>query len=453
MSEFTLPDVGEGLTEAEIVTWRVAVGDTVAINDVLVDIETAKSVVELPSPFEGVVEAIMVSEGQTVEVGTPIISIGEAASAAADRAHAAAEASPSEVDETDSGQGEASGADDGSGAVLVGYGPRATGAPQRRRRRRRADETADTSATTEPTAEIPKGPVLAKPPVRKLAKDLGVDLRDVPASGTTISRADVENFATGGTGNDARSGTGDAAASPSHAAETSTDGDTAVPVRGVRKQMASAMVESAFKAPHVTEWITVDVSESMQLLDRLSCDRRFADVKVTPLTLVARAACLSVRRTPEINASWDGEHVILHGTVNLGLAAATERGLIVPNIPGADSLSFTELAATIGELTETARQGRTQPEQMSGGTFTITNVGVFGVDGGTPIINPGESAILAVGAVNRRPWVNESDEIVPRWVTTLALSFDHRIVDGEQGSRFLTDVGDILRQPSLALTF
>lgn len=445
MSEFKLPDVGEGLTEAEIVSWRVAVGDTVAVNDVIVDIETAKSVVELPSPFEGTVQAILVDEGQTVHVGSPIIAIGDgAAPATQDTADAPAQ-------QEDAGERQ---------SVLVGYGPRATGTPQRRKRRSAA--TRPTVATAAAAAEASQKPArsqtapeppaaeqdrrrlpaLAKPPVRKLAKDLDIDLHDVPADGSVITREDVERFAGHRNGAASRS-------APQHM----SDRDSTVPVKGVRKQMASAMVESAFTAPHATEWMTVDVSESVSLIERLSSDKRFTDVKITPLTLAARAACLAVRRTPETNAQWDDDQIILRADVNLGIAAATPRGLLVPNIRAADQLGLAELAGAIGELTETARQGKTQPEDMAGGTFTITNVGVFGVDGGTPIINPGESAILALGAVNRRPWVDDDDQIVPRWVTTLAVSFDHRIVDGEQGSRFLADVAAILREPSLALSF
>src|SRR5690625_535270 len=445
MSAFQLPAVGEGVTEAEIVRWRVAVGDTVAVNDVIVDIETATSVVELPSPFEGTVEALLVAEGQTVQVGTPIISIGDG-SPAVPAASAEGDAEAAATSDEGSRQ-----------AVLVGYGPRDTGTPQRRRRRRTAVPPANTGANghaaetvTEPAAPpqdvaAERAPALAKPPVRKRAKDLGIDLHDVPATGSIITREDVERFA---------ESRGDAAAQPAQAAAAPAGGrDTSVPVKGVRKHMAAAMVESAFTAPHATEWMTVDVSESVALIQRLGNDKRFADVKITPLTLAARAVCLAIRRTPEVNAQWDDEQVILRGDINLGIAAATPRGLLVPNIAGADQMGLAELAGALGDLTETARQGRTQPEQMSGGTFTITNVGVFGVDGGAPIINPGESAILALGAVHRRPWVDDDDQIVPRCVTALAVSFDHRVVDGEQGSRFLSDVASILRERSLALAF
>jgi pyruvate dehydrogenase E2 component (dihydrolipoamide acetyltransferase) len=296
--------------------------------------------------------------------------------------------------------------------------------------------------------------VLAKPPVRKLAKDLGVDLRQVPPTGPngTVSRADVEAFA------------GAPAAAPSSAAPAvvSAPGEreTRVPVRGLRRSTAAAVTKSAFTAPHVSEWVTVDVSASMELLERLRARREVADLKVSPLVLVAKACCLAIRRTPEINAVWSAsasgsdDEIVLRNYVNLGIAAATSRGLLVPHVKDADRMSLPDLARSISELVKTAREGKTPPSDLQGTTFTITNVGVFGVDGGTPILNPGETGILAVGAVSRRPWVVEVDgeeQIVPRWVTTLSLSFDHRVVDGEQGSRFLTDVAGILSDPGLAM--
>ena len=231
------------------------------------------------------------------------------------------------------------------------------------------------------------------------------------------------------------------------------------PIKGVRKMMGQAMVQSAFSLPHVTEWVTVDVTPTMELVARLKKHREFKDVKVSPLLVLARAAMLAMRRTPEINSWWDeaAQEVVFKRYVNLGIAAATPRGLVVPNVKDADSLSLVELAGALGELTAVAREGKTQPADMAGGTFTITNVGPFGVDAGTPIINPGESAILCFGATKRQPWVvtdsagQESIEI--RDVCTLALSFDHRHVDGEKGSRFLADVAGIMADPGTALLF
>jgi len=228
--------------------------------------------------------------------------------------------------------------------------------------------------------------------------------------------------------------------------------ETRVPVKGVRRATAQAMVASAFTAPHVTEFVTVDVTRTMKLVQRLRADREFEGVKVSPLLLVAKAMLLAVRRNPEINAAWDeqAQEIVVKHYVNLGIAAATPRGLMVPNIKDAQDRSLRQLADDLAALTATARAGRTSPADMSGGTISITNVGVFGVDTGTPILNPGEAAILAFGAVRPTPWVHRG-KVVPRQVTTLALSFDHRLVDGDLGSRFLADVAAVLERPERAL--
>ncbi|MEJ7832381.1 MAG: dihydrolipoamide acetyltransferase family protein [Nocardioides sp.] len=485
MAEYLLPDVGEGLTEAEIVSWKVKVGDVIAINDIVVEIETAKSLVELPSPYAGEITALLVAEGETVAVGTPIIAVGEpgavpAADLVIDLSNPAA-----------SGGGE--------GESLVGRN-KADRGPLRRPRKGSASPSTEaaaatqmqvqgafapggaqsqavveadepavpaTSARPEPRADpetpafVPAaatGPasevepvetrVLAKPPVRRLAKDLGVDLATLIATGPngTVTRADVEAATVV-----------EVRGALATSLET-TARETREPIKGVRKMMAGAMVSSAFTAPHVTEWITVDVTRTMEFVDRLKQRREFRDVKVSPLLVAARAVMLAMRRTPEINSFWDepaGEVVLKH-YVNLGIAAATPRGLVVPNVKDADDLSLLDLAGALNQLTATAREGRTQPAEMSGGTFTITNVGVFGVDAGTPIINPGESAILCFGAIRKQPWVVSSggvDELAIRQLTTLALSFDHRHIDGEKGSRFLADVAGILEDPASALLF
>ena len=434
LKQFKMPDVGEGLTEADILRWDVKPGDTVKVNQTLVEVETAKAAVELPSPYAGVVTELHAAEGDTVDVGTPIITIDVAASAPAAAAAAqppAAETAAAEPEERQS--------------VLVGYGPRGA---TRRRARKAAPDTpsahpAFNVAPTQPPADAPetRHRVLAKPPVRQLAKSLGVDLATVQPTGPngTVSRADVEQ----------------AAAAPTPARAVAPAGrETRVPVKGVRKHTAAAMVASAFTAPHVTEFITVDVTATMELRDRTATRPDFRDVKVSPLVFVAKAVVLAARRTPEINASWDedaGEIVLKH-YVNLGIAAATARGLVVPNVKDADQLSLRELALAIAELTETAREGKTSPADLAGGTITITNVGVFGIDTGTPILNPGEAGIVAFGAVRKMPWVVD-DEIVPRWVTQLAVSFDHRMVDGQQGSQFLADVAAVLHDPASALLF
>lgn len=420
-SQFHLPDVGEGLTEAEIVTWHVAPGDTVSVNQVLVEIETAKSLVELPSPYAGVVQALEAEAGETVAVGSPIISILEEGSAR-----------PS--DEPAPRPEVAAATEDEEPALLVGYGAKET----TRRRRRPA---AHVSETTVPTTTTTSARARAKPPVRHLAKTLGVDLRSLTPSGPDgiVTRADVLGAAP----------SDDLAAPETHHAD-----EVRIPIKGVRKHTAAAMVRSAFTAPHVTEFVTVDVTPMMDLKDRVSRRRDFVGVKLSPLTFVAAAYLKALSLTPEANSRWDedAQEIVQMRRVNLGIAAATPRGLIVPNIKDAQDLSVRQLALAIADLASTAREGRTTPAAQAGGTTTVTNVGVFGVDTGTPILNPGESAILAVGAIRRMPWVVGSgadERIEPRWVTQLALSFDHRVVDGQQGSTVLADTAAMLNDPAL----
>ena len=227
-----------------------------------------------------------------------------------------------------------------------------------------------------------------------------------------------------------------------------------IPIKGVRKMTAQAMVSSAFTAPHVTEFITVDVTRMMKLVDRLRADREFRDVKVSPLLVVAKALIIASRRHPGINATWDeaAQEIVVKNYVNLGIAAATPRGLMVPNIKDADQMSLLQLADAMANLISTAREGKTQPAEMAGGSITITNVGVFGVDTGTPILNSGEAAILCFGTIRQMPWVVKG-KIKPRWVTQLGLSFDHRLVNGDLGSRFLADIAAILHDPSQALVW
>ena len=464
LKQFKLPDAGEGLTEADILKWNVQVGDTVVVNQIIVEIETAKAAVELPSPYAGVVRELLVVEGETVDVGRPIITIdvdpSGAAPAAADVAAPASDAgSPSS--DVGSPSEDLVPAIPGRQPVLVGYGPKAEAAATRRRRKTDSNgvEPGVNGAFAVPPAPPEPAPVhvaapdltpaalahvLAKPPVRKLAKSLGVDLHGLAATGPngTISRADVEGAA------------GSTAIAPTFAASAAAPmgRETRIPIKGVRKHTAAAMVGSAFTAPHVTEFLTIDISETMALRDRIAERREFRDVKVSPLLFVARAVILAAKRTPEINSVWDeaaGEIVLKH-YVNLGIAAATGRGLVVPNIKDADGLGLLELAQSINALTDTARAGKTSPSDMSHGTLTITSVGVFGIDSGTPIINPGESAIVCFGAIRRMPWVVD-EQVLPRWVTQLSVSFDHRLIDGAQGSQFLADVGAVLTDPGLAL--
>jgi pyruvate dehydrogenase E2 component (dihydrolipoamide acetyltransferase) len=431
---FVLPDVGEGLTEAEIVQWRVAPGDTVAVNDVIVEIETAKSLVELPSPYAGTVGELLAVEGATVEVGAPIITIGSADAAPP------APAQPTTVPEpTDPG-----------GAVLVGYG---TGGAVSSRRRKPAERPVKASVG-----------VVAKPPIRKLARDLGVDLSAVTPSGPAgeVTRDDVvkhaeqasvfRNIETPEWGA-VREETIPVPA-PAPAAPVDDAREESIPVRGVRKATANAMTSSAYSAPHVSVWVDVDASRTMELVKRLKASPDFADVKISPLLIMARAVMWALRRTPMINAAWvdteDGAQIRVRHYVNLGIAAATPRGLLVPNIKDAQAMNTRELAKALENLTLTAREGKTSPADQTGGTFTITNIGVFGVDAGTPIINPGEAGIIALGAIRQKPWVVDG-EVRPRWVTTVSGSFDHRVVDGDGISRFIADVASVLEEPALLL--
>lgn len=466
MPEYKLPDVGEGLTEAEIVSWKVKVGDVVKVNDVVVEIETAKSIVELPSPYAGPVTAILVAEGETVPVGTPIIAIGETSPTNG-------QGSPDEPAGLAARTGKVGGPIDTNvppegQPTLVGYGPKES--VLKRRPRRFATPEIATRAQAQasfipgaasPLAEAEQVAerdvrVLAKPPVRRLAKDLGVDLATVVGSGPegVVTRQDVE--AAAGSAGQERPGLDTASPRGSAYATGLPTGEREVrePIKGVRKMMAAAMVESAFTAPHVTEWVTVDATATVELVERLRKRPELREVKVSPLLVAARASILAIRRSPLINSTWDeaaGE-VVVKSYVNLGIAAATPRGLVVPNVKDAQALDLAELARGLEELTATAKAGRTQPADTAGGTFTITNVGVFGVDGGTPIINPGESAILCMGAIKPQPWV-VGDAVVPRQVMTLSLSFDHRHIDGATGSRFLADVAGMIHDPATSMLF
>jgi 2-oxoisovalerate dehydrogenase E2 component (dihydrolipoyl transacylase) len=497
--EFRLPDVGEGLTEADIVAWHVQPGDTVVINQIIVDIETAKAVVELPSPYAGTVSALLVDEGQTVDVGIPIIAIDVPGAADAEPTppgHAAPEGAQQEREKAPEAKDTPT-APPARQPVLVGYGVK-PGSTSRRPRKKpptrpgsypatpSAPPLGGSSAGGAPSGGPPPGamafpsgiklppgipappgvPVqgqpgqsrsraLAKPPVRRLARDLGVDLGGLAGSGPegSVTRDDVERAAS-----EARTRSGEPkevigteshfAADLSQRLTPAPAAEERIPVRGVRKHTAAAMVASAFTAPHVTEFLQVDVTETMAALRRARELPEFAGVKVSPLLFVAKALLVAARRHPMINSSWDeaAQEIVIKRPVNLGIAVAAERGLLVPNVKGADGLPLAQLAQALDELAATARAGKTTPADLAGGTITITNVGVFGVDAGTPILMPGEAAILAFGQVRDLPWV-VAGELAVRKVTTLSLSFDHRIVDGELGSAVLRDVGSMLEDP------
>lgn len=491
---FNLPDVGEGLTEAEILSWKVSPGDTVDINDVLVEIETAKSVVELPSPYAGTVEQVLVAEGETVDVGTPIIAIsGGEDSPADDTAQAARERVAYTSPEPSEG-----------GTALVGSGPKAD--PVKRRARKRpapagqaparpaapvepapapsaqpASQTADQAripllsnlseragklleegmealrphlpgAVQAQRSEgaVPRRQTLAKPPVRKAAQDMGIDLAKVTPTGDQgqVTKRDLLNYA-------------------AHLALEETEAPTTpdsfwipagkggdrierIKVRGVRKATAKAMVTSAFSAPHVSIFVDVDATRTMEFVKRLKTSPQFEGIKVTPLLILAKAVIWATARNPQVNSTWTDTEIQIKHFMNLGIAAATPRGLMVPNIKDAQDMNLRELAIALNELTARAREGLTQPAEMANGTMTITNIGSLGIDTGTPIINPGESAILAFGTIKQKPWVVDG-EVIPRWITTLGGSFDHRVVDGDLSARFLADVASILEEPALLL--
>lgn len=452
-AEFRLPDLGEGLTEAEVVQWLVAPGDAVTLNQTLAEVETAKAVVELPSPYEGTVATLHAEAGQTVAVGAPLIDFDvEGADEPAPQDDAGEKAQPN----------------------LVGYGaaPTSAGRPARRARRasaasavsdtavlEAAPHDATPAASTDTVIERPR----STPPVRAHAKRLGIDLVLVAAEvgDRLITRNDVDAYAERvGAVSAAVSapalGEPTAPATPAALFSAAQEGEreTRIPIRGVRKHTAAAMVQSAFTAPHVTVFHTVDVTATMDLLASLREDRSLGEHRIGPLAVIAKAVCLALGRTPGLNSRWDeaaGE-IVQHNFVDLGIAAATERGLIVPNIRDADQLSLTGLAGALKALAETARSGKTSPAELAGGTFSISNIGVFGVDAGTPILPPGQSGILAVGAVRRQPWEYRG-EIALRQMMTLSLSFDHRLVDGAEGARFLKDVADVLQEPGRAMLF
>ncbi|MFF2850120.1 dihydrolipoamide acetyltransferase family protein [Streptomyces sp. NPDC058001] len=460
--EFKMPDVGEGLTEAEILKWFVQPGDTVTDGQVVCEVETAKAAVELPIPYDGVVRELRFAEGTTVDVGQVIIAVdvsGGDAGGAGPAAPEAAAPAPSEP---------APQAPAARTPVLVGYGVAESSTKRRARKPVPAPEAPAAATRTQAPAPAPAptpapvpAPVaqpvvangsrpLAKPPVRKLAKDLGVDLATVTPTGPDgiVTREDVHAAA-------APQAPAVPVAAPVAEAPVPVVAagarETRIPVKGVRRATAQAMVGSAFTAPHVTEFVTVDVTRTMKLVDELKRDPDtygMTGLRVNPLLLIARALLVAIKRNPDVNAAWDeaNQEIVLKHYVNLGIAAATPRGLLVPNIKDAHDKSLPELSRSLSELVSTAREGKTSPAAMQGGTVTITNVGVFGVDTGTPILNPGESAILAVGTIKLQPWVHKG-KVKPRQVTTLALSFDHRLIDGELGSKFLADVAAVLEQP------
>jgi 2-oxoisovalerate dehydrogenase E2 component (dihydrolipoyl transacylase) len=417
--EFKLPDLGEGLTEGEVVRWLVKEGDAVALNQPIVEVETAKAVVEIPAPYAGTVVKLHAGEGDTLDVGAPLLSVDTGGGAGP----GPAEAEPSATPEPE------------RQATLVGPGER------QQVRRRRA--TRPGGGATGPAPTGPPQRPKATPPVRKYAKDHGVDLAMLAGTGKDgrVTHEDVDRALE------------PAVAEPAAAAVARPPRDRAeerIPVRGTRRQIAAAMVASAFSIPHVTEFLTVDVTSLMALRGRLRTLPAAADLKVTPLAVVAKALCVALRQFPLMNSSWDEDagEIVVKGYVNLGIATDTPTGLLVPNIKDADTLGILDLSRELARLTGLARERRAAPADLTGGTVTITNVGGFGVETGTPIINKPECAIVATGLIAPRPWVVDG-QLAVRELMTTSVSFDHRIVDGAYAAQFLAHLRDLLEDPAL----
>jgi 2-oxoisovalerate dehydrogenase E2 component (dihydrolipoyl transacylase) len=421
--QMRLPDLGEGLTEATIVRWLVEEGDTVAVDQVVAEVETAKATVDLPAPFAGVVAARHADEGEEVAVGATVLTLRASDGADADGAHASVAQDTAAADGVPSD--EVSQADEDEGRkLLVGLGP---AAPRRRRRR--------AQSTQHQTSARPARP-RAKPPVRKLAKDLGVDLAAVTGTGPDgrITRDDVHA----------------AAAGPSRAPDHAVDGTQRIPVTGVRARIADHLSVAWREIPAAACWVECDASRLMTLRDELAAAH--PDVKLTPLALVLRCCVVALRDVPQLNASFDveGRQIVRHDAIHLGVAVQTERGLVVPVLRDAGARSVLDLATAVQAVATQARDNTLTPAQMVGGTFTVSNFGAFGVDGGTPIINHPQAAILGVGRITPRPWV-VGDRVEVRQVVQLSLTFDHRVCDGAEAGGFLRRLADLVERPTLLL--
>ncbi|WP_433522927.1 dihydrolipoamide acetyltransferase family protein [Nocardia pseudovaccinii] len=428
--EFRLPDLGEGLADAELVSWSVGVGDTVQLNQTIADVETAKAVVSLPSPFSGTVIELLARPGETVAVGAPLIRVRNDLAVAQEGAN-------------------------GRTSVLVGYGP--DDETVSRRRSRVAEPTAPQEGSAAEPVESGMARAAATPGARKLAKELGIDLWYVAGSGPdgAVTVEDVRGAVPVSQPRAAPTRADGPAAPPTPSVTDPNAGiirpatrEERTPISGIRKRTAAAMVASARTIPQASTFVTIDFTASMELLDHLRTTKSFEGLTLTPLALVTKSVLAALAEYPGINAFWDeaNQQIVTKHYVNLGIAVATERGLLVPNLKEAQALSLRDLCREIGWLAETARSGSATPTDLRGGTFTITNVGVFGVDAGVPLVNPGEAAILCLGSIRKRPWVFR-DELAIRWVTTIGISFDHRMVDGELAARFLATVAGLLEDP------
>ena len=472
MSEeiFLLPDVGEGLTEAEIVTWKVKVGDVVILNQPLVDIETAKATVELPSPYAGTVVALHGAVGDVLEVHKPLITFevgGTGGGAATPEAPSAPAPAADVSDKTEGSVGE------GREAVLIGYGVANEDAIVTRKHRRQsgppstpaAAPAALTPAVVTASAPVATPPVALRctPPVRLYAKQHGVDIESLTGTGRDglITRDDVDRALAGTTSTPSAPRVSRTITGPNTTSrfvgrelESWATGpkEERIPVKGVLRSMAEAMVQSAFTQPRAAVWVRVDATRTMDLVASLKEQPNLADVRLSPLTIIALAVCDAARHFPGINSSFDAANneVIVRRSVNLGIAANTPRGLIVPNIKGADQLDLVGMALALQALVDKAREGTTTPNEMIGTTLSITNVGPFGVDAAIPILPPGTGAILAVGQIAKAPWVVD-DQVVVRQVAELAMAFDHRQVDGAMASAVLSHIGRFLHDPAASI--
>jgi 2-oxoisovalerate dehydrogenase E2 component (dihydrolipoyl transacylase) len=466
---FLLPDVGEGLTEAEIVTWKVKVGDVVVLNQPLVDIETAKATVELPSPYAGTVTALHGNVGDVLEVHKPLITFEVGGGAGAAPATAAPSEPAPAKEASDKQEGSVG---EGREAVLIGYGVANEDAIVTRKHRRQSGTPTPApalapvaAAPVAPTSSVATTPTLAPrstPPVRLYAKQHGVDISALTGTGRDglITRGDVEQALSGAPGTPSPrvtapiTGPNTTSRFVGRELESWSTGpkEERIPVKGVLRSMAEAMVQSAFTQPRAAVWVRVDATRTMDLVASLKQQPNLAGVRLSPLAIIALAVCDAARHFPGINSSFDAaaNEVIVRRSVNLGIAADTPRGLIVPNIKGADQLDLVGMAAALTVLVDKARAGTTTPNEMIGTTLSITNVGPFGVDAAIPILPPGTGAILAVGQIAKAPWVVD-DEVVVRQVVELAMAFDHRQVDGAMASAVLSHIGRFLHDPAAAI--
>jgi 2-oxoisovalerate dehydrogenase E2 component (dihydrolipoyl transacylase) len=426
MPAFLLPDLGEGLTEAEIVTWHVQAGDTVTVDQPIVEVETAKAVVEVPVPFAGRVTALHGQPGDVVAVGEPLVTVDTA-----DRfAEPGVVTSPAGPDQG----GE-------SGNVLIGYGT----SSGRRRRHRAARSSATIPApgdgSVAPPAPNGRRPV-ASPLIRQLARNAGVDLVTIRGSGRggLITRADVDGAI------NARQA--EPAAVPAPAPASGSTAGTRIPIRGVRKSVADKLSRSRREIPEATVWVDVDATEMLGLRATLNADE--SAPKISVLALLSRFTVLALRRYPELNARIEGDEIVLSPPVHLGFAAQTDRGLMVPVVRDAQVHTLEQLSTAMAEQTRRAREGTLGPADLTGGTFTVNNYGVFGVDGSAAIINHPEVAILGIGRIIPRPWVIDG-QVVPRQMTELTLAFDHRVCDGGTAGGFLRFIADCVESPAKAL--